>query len=228
MIGIYAIVHDLSGRMYVGSTTASFDKRFKEHKRRLNGNRHENSYLQNTWNKYNGVGFTFKILKEILDCKLVRLEEQIILDSLSMDKTEFFNLSKSASGGNTITNSEVAKRHKEGLKRSYENPELIEKRRNQLLSNNPQKFVKYDDDWRRVQTENNKRISKDPKWLKIVRERAIKMRKPVINDLGEIFESVAKASEIYKTGRSNIRANINGKTKKAANRIWKYYSDDIK
>jgi group I intron endonuclease len=64
--GVYAIVNTKNNKVYIGSTSKSFSKRFKEHYDRLNNKTHENSYLQRSWNKYQKY-FVFRILLETED-----------------------------------------------------------------------------------------------------------------------------------------------------------------
>lgn len=47
----------------VGETT-NYIKRISKHKSCLRGNKHENKYLQNAWNKYGEDSFSFEILEE--------------------------------------------------------------------------------------------------------------------------------------------------------------------
>lgn len=83
--GVYAIVHRDSGRAYVGSTTRTFEKRWRHHKLLLNSNRHHSRFLQNTWNKYGAESFDFRVLLAC-DPKDAVKNEQKFIDEL---KPEF-------------------------------------------------------------------------------------------------------------------------------------------
>lgn len=48
--GIYKIVGP--NKIYIGSAAHSIQKRWNEHRCRLNQNQHPNHKLQNAWNKY--------------------------------------------------------------------------------------------------------------------------------------------------------------------------------
>ena len=65
VVGIYCIKNVISGRMYIGSSI-NIAGRWKQHRYQLNTNRHENHYLQNSWNKHGEGSFEFSIL-EVID-----------------------------------------------------------------------------------------------------------------------------------------------------------------
>lgn len=225
--GIYKITCTINDKVYIGSTEVCFKQRFKKHKQRLRNDYHENDYLQKSWNKYGEENFIFEILEEILDKSKVKEIEQIYLNDYILKGKDFcFNLSKSATGGNTITNDDIKEKHKQGVINSYTD-ELRDLRRQQMLKRLPEMLEKskksqqsreYKDRHLKIMQE----LCKTEEWLKKVRENNAKGRKPVGTDRGEIFESVTEASEILKINRANIRANINGKTSHCANRQWFY------
>jgi len=64
--GVYVIRCTESNKIYIGSTTMSFIKRYNHHFNQLENNKHKNSYLQNSYNKYGEESFEFDIL-EICD-----------------------------------------------------------------------------------------------------------------------------------------------------------------
>lgn len=61
--GVYCIENIQSGKKYIGHSI-NIEKRWNEHKSALNTNRHENSRLQNAWNKYGEGVFIHTILSE--------------------------------------------------------------------------------------------------------------------------------------------------------------------
>ena len=61
--GVYKIINTVNGKIYVGSSK-DIQKRWYQHKSKLNENQHGNSYLQNAWNKYGSKSFSFEIIEE--------------------------------------------------------------------------------------------------------------------------------------------------------------------
>ena len=76
--GIYRIVCTFGGKVYVGSSQ-NIDKRWKEHKRNLQTNRHPNVYLQRSYNLYGLEAFIFEIIEECTPEQLIE-REQFYLD----------------------------------------------------------------------------------------------------------------------------------------------------
>ena len=96
VMGIYKI-ESSNGKIYIGSAT-DIVQRWRHHKHDLRKSRHPNRKLQNAWNKYGELAFTFSII-EIVDCKedLATIEQiwlNILWDSLEPD--DRYNLNKNA------------------------------------------------------------------------------------------------------------------------------------
>jgi hypothetical protein len=72
IIGIYKIQNKINNKCYIGSSI-NILTRLQKHKSLLRKNRHNNSYLQNAFNKYNESNFSMEIL-EI--CNLENLLER--------------------------------------------------------------------------------------------------------------------------------------------------------
>lgn len=64
--GVYTIVNLIDGKIYVGSTTKSFEERWKLHKRHLVSGFHINRHLKFAVKKYGIENFKFEILEECL------------------------------------------------------------------------------------------------------------------------------------------------------------------
>lgn len=73
--GVYIITCLSSKKIYIGSTTMTFLKRYHHHSNQLSRNNHKNQYLQNSYNKYGKDEFTYDIL-EICDRTFCLEKEQ--------------------------------------------------------------------------------------------------------------------------------------------------------
>lgn len=60
--GVYFIINAINNKVYVGSSTDCI-KRKRDHFRLLKSNKHDNSYLQRSWNKYGEENFLFHIVE---------------------------------------------------------------------------------------------------------------------------------------------------------------------
>jgi group I intron endonuclease len=82
--GVYCIENINSGKQYIGSTSGSFSKRFREHFNALKNNKHHSQILQRSFNKHGIESFSLKILEEVdtKDYKILRAREQYYLDTL--------------------------------------------------------------------------------------------------------------------------------------------------
>jgi len=61
MKGIYQILNTENGKNYIGSAV-DIERRWRDHKTRLNHNKHFNPHLQSAWNKYSKDSFEFEVL----------------------------------------------------------------------------------------------------------------------------------------------------------------------
>jgi hypothetical protein len=95
MIGVYAIVHTPTRRLYVGSSV-NIEKRFIEHRADLSQGAHHCAHLQNAWNKYGSDQFEFVIGGMAENGQEARELEQAFLDCYFGDC--LFNSKNSAIG----------------------------------------------------------------------------------------------------------------------------------
>ena len=75
--GIYMIVHDASGKLYVGSAV-DLCRRHGEHQRMFRRGAHENDHLQKAWNKHGQEAFTFVVLLYCAPADLLFYEQRAI------------------------------------------------------------------------------------------------------------------------------------------------------
>ena len=60
--GIYKITNLINKKYYIGSSL-DIKRRWKEHRRNLIKNKHNNIHLQKSWNKYGENSFLFEIIE---------------------------------------------------------------------------------------------------------------------------------------------------------------------
>lgn len=78
--GIYKVTNKLNEHIYIGSSINIW-RRWGEHLITLRSNTHNNSHLQNAWNKYGETAFEFSVLI-FCDSENLLLYEQMCLDAL--------------------------------------------------------------------------------------------------------------------------------------------------
>lgn len=88
--GIYKIINKINNKYYVGSSN-NIGRRWRKHKYELNCNKHNNVYLQNSWNKHGEENFIFTIIDR-LDEYLLLNKEQEYLDIASQYPDTCYNL----------------------------------------------------------------------------------------------------------------------------------------
>lgn len=91
--GIYKIIC-INNKFYIGSSV-NIGVRLKDHVRLLKRNKHQNKYLQNSWNKYGEKNFRFEIIENIRDTNQLPIREKWWINNTKCYKREVgFNISK--------------------------------------------------------------------------------------------------------------------------------------
>lgn len=101
MKGIYLIKNKINNKLYIGKSM-NLLKRKREHLNKLRNNKHENSKLQNAFNKYGEENFLFEILikdESLSENELYDLER--IYTYLFDTKDRGYNLCYGGKGGST-------------------------------------------------------------------------------------------------------------------------------
>lgn len=90
--GIYGILNNINNKIYIGSSK-DMQSRWRFHKNKLVTNKHHNSYLQSSWNKYGGNNFSFIILENNIEIEnLIHREMFWIKLKDSLISTNGYNL----------------------------------------------------------------------------------------------------------------------------------------
>ena len=74
--GIYQIKNLKTDKVYIGSSKNIY-KRWEQHKKSLNQNKHHSPYLQRSWNKHGSDCFKFSIIEKVEDISLLLERERI-------------------------------------------------------------------------------------------------------------------------------------------------------
>lgn len=107
---VYKITNMKNGKLYIGSSV-NCRRRINDHISALKNQRHSNSYLQRSWNKYGENMFVFELVEKVLDSEELRETEQKWMDYYESFKSEFgYNINPNASSSLGRPCSEETKR----------------------------------------------------------------------------------------------------------------------
>lgn len=109
--GVYKITCRPTNKVYIGSTSQSFIKRFWQHEYELLKNKHKNPYLQYSFNKHGKDNFDYEIL-EICSENILNREQFWMEKYNSADKEIGFNINTLASGGDQFSKEVIQRRTK--------------------------------------------------------------------------------------------------------------------
>lgn len=94
--GIYFILNNVNGKYYVGSAADYWD-RFLFHSWQLKNKRHDNSYLQRSYDKHGRENFSFNLLERVNDKINLLSREQFYIDLFDAANPELgYNLTPTA------------------------------------------------------------------------------------------------------------------------------------
>jgi len=109
-VGIYKITNLINNLVYIGSTVNLY-RRKNEHLKELRANKHHNSHMQNSFNKYGEDIFEFTIQDIVFDLESLIEREQFWIDHYkSNDKTIGYNIREKAESNVYLVASEETRR----------------------------------------------------------------------------------------------------------------------
>lgn len=102
MIGVYKITNTVNGKVYIGSASVSFEKRWLGHVSALNAGTHHNKGLQKDWNRLGKNCFCFEVVETVDSTGDVLRAEQRWLDEYFAGNC--YNTNPNVTGGVPNTN----------------------------------------------------------------------------------------------------------------------------
>ena len=157
--GIYMIQNLANGKIYIGQAV-DIEYRWKVHKTKLRGNRHDNTHLQRSWNTHGGDNFEFTIICECDENQLNTMEEYYIFELMSYDPD--FGYNKSYGGWSGRPTEESKKKLSESRKGKTHSEETKKKMSESRKGENNGMYGKHHtEETRKKQSENRANMKKE-------------------------------------------------------------------
>lgn len=217
--GVYEIVNKSNGHRYIGSSHDIY-VRCKDHKVKLNNNKHCNVYLQRAWNLYGEESFEFGILSYCPIQSLLYFE-QIFLN----EEQPEYNICHHAGSSLGVHHSEETKRKISTAKKGKKHPynivytEELRKRLSDSAKNRPKASVATR---KKISEIVKGHIFTDSHKEKIGMMNAKIYRISLISPDGEVYKDIFNLTDFcrkHRLNRSCINDLINGRQKQ--HKGWK-------
>jgi len=231
--GIYKITCITNNKVYIGQST-NIQERIKDHKRRLKNNKHDNSYLQNSWNKYGKENFKFEML-EICENNFKILNEREIYwinEYNALDRRFGFNLS--SGGGNGYSLAGKTDEEKTTIFKKMSVTQHLK-----YSGANAPNYGKPMSEAQKLKISNSLKGENNPNYGASRPEHSEAMkgsgnpraRKVICLNTHEVFDCAKYAGKKYNTTNSNILKNCKqvqktaGHSKDGQPLVWMYYEE---
>jgi group I intron endonuclease len=203
--GIYKITSTTSGKIYIGCAS-NIRTRINGHLYDLRRNKHNNSYLQRAWNKYSEENFVFEIIEKC-DISDLHFKEHYWVNELNcLDRSIGYNLKPTDPNGKSVHSEETKEKLRIINKGKKPSPACIE----------AGKIYNASEECKINLIEARKKL-KDIDF-NIVNAHKKKSIKNIIT--GEVYESLAVASNILNIPKYELSRRILGKRKNNTNLIY--------
>ena len=215
--GLYIIINLKNNKKYIGASKDLYS-RYKKHQKMLINKKHDNSHLQNSYNKYGEDFFEFRILKITLKDIVFNLEKRYIKEKNIVKSTMYYNMKEGGIGGFDLINKNISKIKKEQWNNKnsiYNTSEYKE-----TLKRSRQEYMKKEDCvFKSDEFKNKKRKQSLEIWKnENFREKRLaelqKGTKVQLSKNGKIinvFKSIAECARFLKRDRSGLRKHIMNK-----------------
>ena len=221
--GIYCIENITNNKKYIGQSVNIYDRWYK-HKHSLRQGNHDNDFLQKSWNRHGEECFKFYILEECDKDSLDEKEKYYIELYNTLDENCGYNLKKGGQDGVISIYGKIKQR--ESLKKAYQNPDLIELRKQDALKqwSNPEIIAKHMGKnngmyGKTHTTEAREKIAQAQRGRKSPK----RINTPVYCvELDRVFESAAEAKNVLNIN-SPILEVCYGNRKTAGGYHWEFY-----
>lgn len=170
---IYCHTHIESGRCYIGLTSRTMEKRWKDHIRYSRTLKGTPSYFANAIMKYGPEAFYHKVLEICISLSDANDAEKVWIEAFSAQNPEFgFNLTK---GGNYFPTTDGYQKISENSKRLWQNPEyraVVTAKANREIRK-PEK--------RQMASEGTKKSWQNPEYRnKVIKSNQITRKNPIL------------------------------------------------
>jgi len=244
---IYKITNIINNKIYIGSAIDTYN-RFSKHKSQLNKNKHHNSYLQNSWNKYGEQNFKFEIIEYITDKNKLIEREQYWIDLTKSSNREYgYNI-------NPIANSQLGRKLSEESRKKISDKNkgrIVSEETRQKLSDchKGEKSYRYGKHLTDEEKENIRQFNLGKHHSKETKEKISKSnigkkknfkngnpnnKKVICLNTNIVYNSIFEASNNTKVNNGHIVSCCKGYRKSAGKHpitgeklVWMYYEDFV-
>jgi len=234
--GIYKITNTTNNRCYIGSSI-NINKRWNEHKNNLRKNKHDNDFLQKSWNKHGENSFLFEIIEIVPNPNILIIREQYYLDLLKPhNKNICYNICKIA--GNMLgfkhsneskvkmSESHMGNQYSLGYKHTDESKNKMSKSHVDMKHKEETILKMIIIGSNRIQSEETKiklsNINKGKKSSNMIRVYQLDLNDNII----KLWDSLTDAANEFNVSASQICGVCNGRKKTCLGFKWKYFEEN--